>query len=261
VTYLEGLVLGVVQGLTEFLPISSSGHLVLTEALLGLTTPGVVVEVVLHVGTLLAVIIVYRARLWDLLRGMLANDGRAWRPIGLLALATVPAAVIGLGFEEFFERSFDSLLIVGVDFLVTGVLLWSVRGRTGGDRRPEPTVWGALGMGLAQALAILPGISRSGSTIVAGIWARVDPVKAAEFSFLMAIPAIAGAAVLQVPELGASAAHVGGGPLLVSFVAALVSGVLAIRLLLALLLAQAFHRFAPYVWILGAGTVAWALWI
>lgn len=254
----EGLVLGIVQGLTEFLPVSSSGHLVVAEAALGLHTPGVFVEVAVHVATLAAVAVVYWRRIAGLLAGAARGDGAAWGYLGLLVLASVPAAVVGVLFQDWFEATFDSMLVVGVDFLVTGTFLWSTRA-AGAMTRPAPSARGALAIGLAQAAAILPGISRSGATVTAGMWSGVDPVRAAEFSFLMAMPAIAGAAVLQLPALARGTAAVGSGPLAVAFAAALLSGILAIRLLVRLLARRAFHRFAPYCWTIGAVTLAWAL--
>jgi undecaprenyl-diphosphatase len=257
-TWWDGLLLGLVQGLTEFLPVSSSGHLVVVEAVLGVRTPGVVVEVVLHVATLVAVAIVYWRRIMELVIGAVRRDRGAWTAIGLLVLASVPAGVIGVLFKDWFEHVFDSLIVVGVDFVVTGFILWTTRIPTQGTR-VQPSVRGATGVGFAQAFAILPGISRSGSTVAAGIWAGVDPVKAAEFSFLMAMPAIAGAAVLQLPDLRSGATAVGTGPLVASFLTALVAGVLAIRLLVLLLARRAFHRFAPYCWTIGVLTIGWAL--
>lgn len=254
----EGVLLGVVQGLTEFLPISSSGHLVVVEAALGITTPGVVIEVVLHVATLLAVVIVYRKVLWRLAGGAVVGDRAAWRYIALLAIGTVPAALAGLFLEEWFERTFQSLLLVGLNFLITGTVLWSTRGRVRHAERPSPSTKGAFGIGMAQALAILPGISRSGTTVAAALWLGVDPVRAAEFSFLLAVPAIAGAAVLQIPNLSGGLASAGALPVAAGFLAALVSGVAAIRLLIFLLRNKAFHRFAPYCWGIGAITILFA---
>lgn len=258
-TYWEGLLLGIVQGLTEFLPISSSGHLVVAQAAVGLSAPGVVVEVILHVATLLAVVIVYRTRLWEVGRGCVQGDQTAWRFVGLLTVATIPAAVAGFLWADVFERAFESLLVVGINFLITGAILWSTRSVIARADRAEPSTVAAVGIGIAQALAIFPGISRSGTTVTAALWWRVDPEQAAEFSFLLAIPAIVGAAALQLPELGSGAVSIPGGPLLGSFVAALVSGVVAIRLLVALLRRKAFHRFAPYCWALGSVTITWAL--
>jgi undecaprenyl-diphosphatase len=257
-TWWEGIILGVVQGLTEFLPVSSSGHLVVAQAALGLDTPGVFVEVIVHVATLVAVAAVYWRRIGELLVGAWRRDRAAWAYVGLLLLASVPAAVVGVLFQDWFESTFDSLLIVGVNFLVTGTFLWSTRAApSGGD--PAPSARGAVAIGFAQAAAILPGISRSGATVTAGIWAGVDPVRAAEFSFLMAMPAIAGAAVLQIPEMGAGTAAAGPVALAFAFAAALLSGIAAIRLLVRLLARRAFHRFAPYCWTVGVLTLAWVL--
>ena len=254
----EGLILGVVQGLTEFLPVSSSGHLVVAEAALGLHTPGVFVEVAVHVATLAAVAIVYWRRLAELVVGVARGDREAWRYVGLLLLASVPAGVVGVLFKDWFESTFDSLVIVGVDFLLTGAILWSTR-YVRAPVRDVPSAPSALGIGIAQACAILPGVSRSGSTVAAGMWLGVDAVKAAEFSFLMSMPAIAGAAVLQIPDLTSGTASAGIGALAVSFVAAMVSGAAAIWMLLRLLERRAFHRFAPYCWVLGVATLVWAL--
>lgn len=268
---LEAVILGVVQGLTEFLPISSSGHLVMTEYLLGISMPGVLLEVVLHVGTLLSVVIVYRGRLLGLTRGALTGDRTAWRYILLLGLATVPAGLVGLFLKDPIETAFDTPAVTGFMLLVTGLLLystrWAARGRGAATGEPDAAaevegaeatalhaspvgIGVATAMGLAQAFAILPGISRSGTTITTGLWGKVDAVRAAEFSFLMSIPAIAGAAVLQVGDVHEVTA--GALPLAVGFLAALLSGIVAIRSLVWLLRRQGFHRFAYYVWLVGA---------
>lgn len=258
-TWWEGVILGVVQGLTEFLPVSSSGHLVVAERALGVPRQGVVVEVALHVATLAAVLLVYRSRIWDLLKGLTRNDGGARRYVALLVVATIPAGLAGVLLGDWFQQAFDSLAVVGVDFIVTGAVLWSTRRTAARAVVSEPSWRGAGAIGFAQAIAILPGISRSGSTVAAALWAGVRPTRAAEFSFLMSIPVIAGAAVLELPKLGAGTSGVGTGPLAVSFVAALLAGIAAIKLLVWLLERGAFHRFAPYCWILGAATLAWAL--
>lgn len=258
-TLWDGLVLGLIQGLTEFLPVSSSGHLALGEAALGLKTPGLVVEVVLHVATLLAVFIAFRVRLMELTRGALSRDPAAWRYIGLLVLATIPAGVAGVLFEDFFKRAFGSLFEVGIEFIVTGVILWSTRW----VREPAPvdrlTAGNATLIGVAQAVAILPAISRSGSTVAAGMWLGIDPVRAGEFSFLLSIPAIGGAAVLELPKLAGATHQVGAAPLALGFVVSLLSGLWSIRWLVSLLKRRAFHWFAPYCWAIGAATIAWAV--
>ncbi len=257
-TWWEGLVLGLVQGLTEFLPVSSSGHLALAERALGLSLPGVGVFAILHFATLLAVLVVYWRRLYSLLKGAGSGEGASWRYMGLLALATLPAAAAGLLFQDFFERSFDSLLLVSIDFAITGLILWSTRYTGPRSALSEPSPLGAGVIGMAQVLAILPGISRSGTTVAAALWLKVRPHRAAEFSFLMAIPAIAGAALLEAPE-ALQSTSVGLGELSASFLAALISGVIAIKLLVRMLESGAFYRFAPYCWLLSLGGLIWVL--
>ena len=258
-TLWQGALLGLVQGLTEFLPVSSSGHLVLVEALTGVKTPGVFVEVTLHVATLGSVLVVYGRRLWEIVVGLVRGRADGRRSAGLLVLATAPAGVIGVLFHRMVEAHFHSLAFVGVAFMITGLVLWSTR-RLVGTRR-EPTPAGALGVGAAQAVAILPGISRSGSTVSAALWAGLAPADAAEFSFLLAVPVIAGAALLEGRHMIVDIAGVGSVPLGVSFGVAFVSGVASIRLLVALLRRGRFHAFAPYCWVLGALTLVYALWL
>jgi undecaprenyl-diphosphatase len=297
-TWWEALVLGVIQGLTEFFPVSSSGHLVMGQALLGLRIPGILFDVVVHVATLLSVLIVYREKVLRLIRGALGmSDEKAWPYILKIVLATIPAVIVGFTLKDWFEARFDDPIFAGTMVLVTGCLVWSSRWALASPRfRPlellpvamaalfallagtlvpflavatlqaalmtaarvssrrgeverEPS-WASAGiMGLAQALAIFPGITRSGSTVVAGLWRRVDPVAAAEFSFLMSIPAILGAAVLQVPDaLRAEELGVSVVALVIGFIAAAVSGIIAIRFFVALLKRQNFYVFAYYAW-------------
>ena len=240
-TWWEGLVLGLVQGLTEFLPVSSSGHLVVAEGLLGLRSPGVAVEVTLHLATLLAVVIVYRAALTRLAGGLWRRESDASAQVIFLVAASLPAAVIGLVFQDALTAASGSFLLVGVNFLVTGLLLASTRWI-----RPRPdrtiTLGTALLVGLAQAVAILPGISRSGTTIAAALWRGVPAWRAAEFSFLMAVVVIAGSGVLEARHLAALPLTAGLGT---AFLSALVSGVIAIRFLLWLLRAGVFTTSRP----------------
>lgn len=254
----QGIALGLVQGLTEFLPISSSGHLVLVEALTGVHFSDVTVEVSLHVATLGSVLVLYGARLRDIVRGVLGGDRASVRYAGLLVVATIPAGLIGILFHRQIEERFHSLTSVGVEFLITGLILWSTR-RPRGDR-VVPSLAAATAIGFSQALAILPAISRSGATVAAALWSGLTPAAAAEFSFLMAVPAIAGAAVLEGRSAVLNVATIGALPWAVSFVVAFVSGVWSIRWLVALLRRGRFHVFAPYCWVVGAGTIVYALW-
>lgn len=259
-TLWEALVLGVVQGATEFLPVSSSGHLVIGQELLDVRIPGVLYEVVVHVATLFSILAVYRMRVGRLLVGMAERSGESWRYAGLLVLATLPAVVVGLLWRREVEALFEVPAAVGVALLVTGGFLWSTRramerGEEG--RWAPPGAAAALAMGLAQTLAFVPGISRSGTTVVVGLWLGVEPREAAAFSFLMAVPAIGGAAVLQLPQLGGEPTTVGGAALLGGGVAAALTGVVAIRTFVAMLRRRSFHRFAPYCWTVGALFLGW----
>jgi len=253
---LDGLILGLVQGLTEFLPVSSSGHLVLAEELLGWKSPGLYFEVGLHLATLLSVFVAYASRIRSLLHGLVAREQAAWRYAGLLVLGSVPAAVAGIGFRDYFAATFESGVSLGVQFLVTAGMLWLTRPLLARATSTEVTWRAALWMGLGQAFAILPAISRSGATIVAGLWSGVAAVPAAEFSFLMSIIAIAGSGLLEARHIPAGTDLLSPG-FLVAFVAALVSGIWAIRFLLALLRSQRFHLFAWYCAAVGIFTILW----
>jgi undecaprenyl-diphosphatase len=253
----EALILGFVQGATEFLPVSSSGHLVVAQELLDVHVDGVFFEVAVHVATLLSIMLVYRARIVELFRGMARREADAWSYLGLLVAATVPAAVLGLAFEDRLEALFDDPWVPGVAFLVTGCVLWSSRAALARNPSSKPFLRAAILIGFAQAFALVPGISRSGSTVVAALWLGVAPAEAAAFSFLMALPAIGGAAVLQIPDLLAGPPGIPTAALLVGGVAAAVTGVLAIRTFVEMLRRRSFYHFAIYLWLLGAAFLLW----
>jgi len=250
VSFFDAIALGIVQGLTEFLPVSSSGHLVIGQTFLDVPTAGIVLEVALHVATLVSVVIVYRRRLLALALGALRREREAVEYIALVGVATLPAVVVGLFFHDAVRATFDVPAVTGVMLLVTGGILWSTRYVPRRPLRDRPNWTLALVIGCAQAVAILPGISRSGSTITAALWGRMPGDRAAEFSFLMSIPAIAGAAILELRDVSA-VTHGGAAPLLAGFVAALISGVAAILGLVWLVRRQAFYAFSYYVWAMG----------
>jgi undecaprenyl-diphosphatase len=255
-TLWEAILLGIVQGATEFLPVSSSGHLVMAQEVLDVHLEGVLFEVAVHLATLLSIALVYRERIGALVRGAFARDRDALDYLGLLAVATVPAGLLGVLAKDRIEALFENPYATGVALLVTGALLWSSRAAVerAGDVRPG---WrAALLIGVAQAFALVPGISRSGSTVVAALWLGIPAREAAAFSFLMALPAIGGAAVLQIPDL-AAATEVPWAALLAGGLAAAVTGVLAIRTFVAMLGRGAFHWFAPYCWIVGLAFLTW----
>lgn len=249
-TYLEAALLGIVQGLTEFLPVSSSGHLALGHAMLGIKTGDVTFEVIVHFGTLMAVVTVFRRRIWKLVYGFFGRDPRALKTVGLLVLASLPAVIAGLTLEGRLTEIFASPFTVSVMLIVTGFVLFSTRNRLG--ERPVETVLSSLAIGIAQAAAIVPGISRSGMTIATGLWCKVEAQEAAMFSFLLAIPIIAGATALKVGGL----VTIGPGTeswsvLLVGAVTAYVSGVFSVRWLLSILGRGKLSLFAYYCWAVG----------
>jgi undecaprenyl-diphosphatase len=258
-TWWQAVALGLVQGLTEFLPVSSSGHLRVLEALTGVRAPAVFVEVALHVATLGSVLVVYGARLWAIGRGVVTGERAALRTAGLLALATLPAGVIGVLFHHQVEAAATSLVFVGMGFLATGFLNWSTRRAAGA--RTEPSAVTAVGIGVAQSVAaVWRGVSRSGSTVCVALWGGLGPAAAAEFSFLLAIPVIAGAAVVEGRHMVVDVAAVGAAPLALGFAIAFASGIWSIRFLVALLQRGRFYAFAPYNWTIGVLTILYGLW-
>jgi len=239
---------GLVQGLTEFLPISSSGHLVLVPALLGMDEPDLGTSALLHFGTLLAVVAYYRHDLARLVR--IRSDREARTILMLLAIGTVPAAIVGLTLDGPIEIVLEEPWIVAIALVVTGVvltfgLLIPAGTRTLADGRPGD----ALVVGLAQAFALVPGISRSGMTITAGLAQGLERVQAARYAFLLAVPSIAGAALLEGIEL----ADRGGfrAELVVGMAVAAVTGYAAIAFLIRLLARFGLAPYAGYCILFG----------
>lgn len=255
----EALLLGIVQGLTEFLPVSSSGHLVLGQELLDIDAPGVTFEVIVHLATLAAVLWVYRLRVGELAVGVLRGRREALVYAGLIVLASVPAGLAGVLGRSAFEEAFDSPVLAAVMLLVTGFIVYTIRFTAPRAEDPLPGAIQAVWIGVAQALAILPGLSRSGTTVAVGAWRGVEVVRMAEFSFLMSVPAILGAGLLQLGEVGESS--IGTVPLVVAFVAAAAAGVAAIRLFVHMLKVRAFHHFAWYCWAAGSAYLLAALFV
>ena len=249
----EVLILGVLQGIAEFLPISSSGHLVLGKALLGIGDVGMRLDIFLHVGTLCSIFVFY----FSVVRRIVVR--REWEYVAKIALSAVPIGVVGVLFKSRLEAAFSSPAFVGGALVATGVVLTATRFLPKGDR--DVSFVRALLMGLAQAVAILPGVSRSGMTLAAARAAKVDGEKAAEFSFLMSAPPIAGAALLELAKAmhGPSAASAETSWALCAFGALLsaVVGWFALKVLVASLRGRWFWLFGPYCVV--AGLVALAL--
>jgi undecaprenyl-diphosphatase len=262
VTVLQALILGLVQGLTEFLPISSSGHLVLAPELLGIPAPPLAFDVLLHLATAVAIAGYFVRELRLMLYSFVAparlpeGDVKGFRRMTLwLLVGSIPAGIAGVAFGDFFESLFTSTLGVGIFLLVTSALLVGaelvIRSSAGRRRVSDMGLLDALIIGGFQALAIAPGLSRSGSTIAGGIFLGLDRATAARFSFLLAIPAIGGAGLLKITGMidgigEAAPAYLAGAG------AALVAGVLTVHFLLRFLRTHGLWVFAGYTALLGA---------
>lgn len=258
---LEIVILAIVQGLTEFLPVSSSGHLVVANALLETTgRPPVAdlleVNIVLHVGTLLAVVVVY----WRELARLVSADRRV---VPLLVVGTIPAAAIGVPLKAFGEWIVESPLLAGLMFPVTAAILyWGSRRAAGDGTYADMSYRAALGIGAMQALALLPGVSRSGSTIVGGIVAGLDRTSAATFAFLLAVPAIGGAGAIETLKLLRAPSEAGATPTATLAAGAAVSfivGWLALRQLLRFVRTGRLTVFCWYLLPLGVAVTVWQL--
>ena len=246
----EVTLLSVLQGVAEFLPISSSGHLVLGKALLGMGDLGMRLDIFLHVGTLVAVAAFYWAIIWRVVRNL------EWAYMGKILLSAVPAGIVGVLFKDELEAAFASPKMVGAALMFTGLVLTATKFMKAGQKDVS---WGrAIWMGLAQAVAILAGVSRSGMTLAAARASGVDAEKSAEFSFLMSAPPIAGAALLEIldaMEAVDSAAEVSWGLTIYGGIVAAVVGYFSLKLLVASLKGRWFWLFGPYCFVAGIVTL------
>ena len=264
-------ILGVVQGLTEFLPVSSSGHLVLMQNLLGFQEPELFLDICLHLGTLLAVCIFLWRDLVSIFNTLsfLKHSPASWnlkdlydrtpafRMLILVAVSTVITTAVALVFKHQFEAMFSSIRAVAVALIVTGVILWGTRMVSqNGCSLMEIGFFRAIIIGLAQGLSIAPGISRSGTTISCGLYMGMKRDLSARFSFLLSIPAILGAAILK---FDAAQMHGQTVPILVGTLVAAVTGFIALKILMRLVLGGRLWVFAPYCWILGLSILAGSL--
>jgi len=262
--WLHVLILAVVQGITEFLPVSSSAHLVIGKELLGLDAPGVRFEVALHLGTLVSVALFYRGKIATLVRGVRSGSREAWRTVGLLAVSAVPAGVLWLFLGErieawFGERRTAAVAASGL-LAATGAILLSTRwARRAAEEAVTPAH--AWWMGCMQAVAVLPGISHSGSTIAVARHLGVRYDRAAEFSFLMSLPilAAAGAADLVRGGFGTGGGALGTAHYLVGALVAAATGYAAIGALVRLLCRGRLWIFGIYCLCAGAASLAWLL--
>jgi undecaprenyl-diphosphatase len=268
ISFLESVILGIVQGATEFLPISSSGHLVILHALFGQDDPQLIFDVMVHVGTLIAIFAVFRKDIGDLLRTALALAGigspenrSGWWMLAAIVAGCIPTALIGVMFAERFERLFASTTAAGGGLIVTGLILMSTawKGKSGSESGAAPVtrigLGRALAIGTVQGLAIFPGVSRSGATIAVALLLGIERELAARFSFLLAIPAILGALVFELkdyaPAAYSGAKIAGPGDLLAGATCAAVTGIFALIFLMNIVKKGRLSFFAYYCWAVG----------
>ena len=262
---LQGIIIGIVQGLTEFLPVSSSAHLVFIQNLLGVES-SLAFDTFLHLGTLIAVVWFFRYDIYmmlkswwlslgDILQGRFREgfyDDPYKRLAWYVILATIPVGIVGVLFEDSVDALFSGALYIPAFFLfVTGTILYLSQRMPGGNiNYNNITKKEALFMGLGQACAILPGLSRSGTTIAAGLTIGLDKEFAAKFSFILSIPAILGAFILQAKDIG-SAMDANFLPVILGFIASIIAGYMAIKWMLDLIQNRNLDIFSYYCWLMG----------
>lgn len=274
-TYFEATVLGLVQGLAEFLPISSSGHLALLQNWFGIDETKVLLfTVLLHVGTLISVFIMYWKDIWELIVELvltikdlctgkdLRMEERPVRKLGVMIIvATIPTAIIGLLFNDFFDSLYTSVIPIGVGLIITGFLLVFAEKKGESDRGiKQMNLRNAIFIGTVQGIAICPGISRSGSTLFGSLICNLDRKFAVKFVFLISIPSILGSAILEAPaaiEAGVSLSQL--GPVLWGMAVAAVAGIVAIKSMIKIVSDKKLSWFSYYVWILGLVVVIYGI--
>lgn len=273
-TYLEAVILGLVQGLAEFLPISSSGHLALLQQWFGIEEDKVLLfAVLLHVGTLISVFIVYWKDIWELIVELcltikdictgkgLRLDERPVRKLGVMIIvATIPTGLIGILFNDLFDSLYTSVLPIGIGLMVTGLLL-TLAERMGTSKRgiKQMNYRNAVFIGIVQGIAICPGISRSGSTLFGSLVCNLNREFAVKYVFLISIPSILGSAVLEAPaalEAGLDITLL--GPVIVGMIVAAVSGLVAIKTMIKVVSNKKLNYFSYYVWLLGAAVILYS---
>lgn len=274
-TYTQAAILGIVQGLAEFLPISSSGHLALLQYFFGVEADSVLLfTVMMHVGTLVSVFIIYRKDIAALLvelgltikdictgKGPRINASPTRRMGFMIIVATIPTAIIGLLFEDFFESLYASIVSIALGLIFTGIILFIAERMGRNDKGPMEMKWRhAIFIGCMQGIAICPGVSRSGSTLFGGLMAGLKREFAVEFAFLISIPSILGSVILEAPDAFAEGADVSMiGPIAVGVILAAISGIVAIKAMIKVVSNKRLIGFTVYVWLVAAAVLGYSL--
>ncbi|TXC91558.1 undecaprenyl-diphosphate phosphatase [Metabacillus litoralis] len=248
--WLEAIILGIIQGLTEFIPISSTGHLYLGRNFFGLEEAGLYLDTMLHLGTLIALFVFYKDILLKLIKNPFSRIGF------LLIVGTIPAVIAGLLFNDYFEAISKTGVTIGWEFLVTGLFLWFADSIKNGAKKVEDiTFFDSFFIGSFQAIAIFPAISRSGMTIVGALIRKMDKEAAAYFSFLLSIPAICGGVIFQLKDIMiGNVPQISFTSMLVATLASAIFGYIAVKFMISFVKNKSLKLFAIYVWLLG-GTI------
>jgi len=259
----QTIILGIIQGATEFIPISSSGHLVLIREFFGWYDAGLALDIMLHLATLLAVLFYFRKKIWGMIIGLWRKEREAWQLFGGIVFATCPAVLVGFLGADLVEKYFRGAGAVGVLMILVGIIFILVerhQKKQQAVKSAEVLTWvDYLWIGLAQAIAILPGVSRSGSTIAAGMRRKMSRKQAAEFSFFLSIPAIFGAGFYDLLKHRQDFEIIPSS-FLAGFIASFAVGYLSIRFLIRYLKTHNLNIFAYYLFILGGIAVIFSLW-
>ncbi|PAB61212.1 undecaprenyl-diphosphate phosphatase [Anaeromicrobium sediminis] len=274
-TILKAIILGMVQGLTEFLPVSSSGHLALTQMILKIPENQVLfITTMLHFGTLISIIGVYYKdvtmlvveffrTIKDILTGKGLKLHNPYRRLGFfIILASIPTAIIGLSLKDFFESLFSMTKAIGISLVITGTLLWIAEKYNNGKKDIQKmNSKDALVVGFFQAFAITPGVSRSGSTIVGSLLMGLNKELTVKFSFLISLPAVIGATLLEVKDvLETGNMNVSGNVTLVGIVSAAIFGFIAIKSMIRFVKEKKLYYFSYYTWTVGIGVLLYSFW-
>jgi len=244
----QAIILGIVQGITEWLPISSKSHLIIIQLLFGLVQPAIF-DLLLHIGSLLVVIFVFWKDIWALIVGVFKGDKKSLKYAAYLIIASIPVAIIGFVFKKQIELALSNMYILGFGFLFTALILFCSKFTfVKNVKNKSLNFWNTLVIGISQALSVLPGVSRSGTTISTGIIIGADKKEVAKFSFLMFIPAILGATLLEIKDIG----MITNIPaMIIGVIVAMITGYFAIKLLMNIINKNKLWYFSIYCAILG----------
>lgn len=259
---LKAIILGIIQGLTEFLPVSSSGHLEIGKYIMGdsyLGEDSMIMTVTLHAATALSTIVIFRKDIFEIISGLFKKDKQALQFSGLIILSMIPAVIVGVFFDEFIESFFNqNIMLVGLMLLFTGLILFIAERSSSTNKKVG--VWDAIKIGIMQAVAILPGISRSGATIATSVMLGIDRTASARFSFLMVIPLILGKMAKDILSGEIASSSINFVDLSAGFAAAFITGLFACTWMIKLVKASKLSGFAYYCFALGLFAIGWMLY-